>query len=379
MIYLDYAANTPVEKEVLKNFLEITNKYIANPNSTHNLGRKAFNEIEKSSMHISSYFNIDKEGVIYTSGSSESNNLVIKGVTEKNSKLGKHIIISALEHSSIVAPCNYLATLGYEVSVLPITKDGIVDLEELKHIIRDDTILVSICYVDSELGTIQPIKEIGNIVHEYPNCIFHTDATQAVGKINVDFSTCDFVTFAPHKFYGLNGFGVLLNINDKKIVPLIHGGKSTTIYRSGTPVVANVTALDKAIEIALTNLNKRYEYINILKRKLIEELSVFSKVHINSTSNSIPNTLNISLIGMDSKKFVKELENNEIYLSTASACSLGNAPSKAVYAITNDLELSKNSIRISLSHLTKMEEIDEFLKVFKNIYDKELVYEDNKN
>jgi len=379
MIYLDYAANTPVEKEVLKNFLEITNKYIANPNSSHMLGKIAFDEIEKSSLNIAKYFNIEKEGIIYTSGSSESNNLIIKGIAERNKELGKHIIISSLEHSSVIAPCNYLASIGYEISVLPVTKDGIIDLEELKHIIRDDTILVSICYVDSELGTIQPIKKIGNIVHEYPNCVFHTDATQAIGKINVDFSNCDFVTFAPHKFYGLNGFGVLLNINDKKLVPLVHGGKSTTIYRSGTPVVANVTALDKAIEIALSNLDERYEYISNLKRKLIEELSIFSNVHINSTKNSIPNTLNISLIDIDSKKFVKELENYDIYLSTTSACSLGNTPSKSVYAITNNIELAKNSIRISLSHLTKMEEIEEFLKIFKNIYDKELNNENNKS
>ena len=172
---------------------------------------------------------------------------------------------------------------------------------------------------------------------------------------------------------------MLLNINDKKLVPLVHGGKSTTIYRSGTPVVANVTALDKAIEIALSNLDERYEYISNLKRKLIEELSIFSNVHINSTKNSIPNTLNISLIDIDSKKFVKELENYDIYLSTTSACSLGNTPSKSVYAITNNIELAKNSIRISLSHLTKMEEIEEFLKIFKNIYDKELNNENNKS
>lgn len=377
LVYLDYAANTPVEKEVLKNFLEITNKYIANPNSTHKLGRIAKDEIDKSSINIAKYFDIDKDSIIYTSGSSESNNLVIKGIALRNKNIGKHIIISSLEHSSVVAPCNYLASLGYEISILSINKDGLVDLEELKSIIREDTILVSVCYVDSELGTIQPIKEIGKILSDYPNCKFHTDATQAIGKINVDFSCCDFVTFAPHKFYGLNGFGVLLNINDNKIIPLVHGGKSTTIYRSGTPVVANVTALAKAIELALNNLDNRYEYISNLKRKLIDELSIFFNVHINSTKNSIPNTLNISLIGMDSKKFVSELEKYDIYLSTTSACSLGNTPSKSVFAITNDLELAKNSIRISLSHLTKMEEIEEFLNVFKNIYDKELKNESN--
>lgn len=377
MIYLDYAANTPVEKDVLKNFVESTTKYIANPNSSHPLGVLAKEEIDRCGANISKLFNCNKESIIYTSGSSESNNLIIKGIAEKKKEIGKHIIISPIEHSSIIAPCNFLANNGYEITILPLTKSGQVDLEKLKEEIRDDTILVSICYVDSELGTIQPIKEIGDILSDYPNCSFHTDATQAIGKINVDFSNCDFVTFAPHKFFGLNGFGVLLNLNNEKIIPLIHGGKSTTIYRSGTPVTANVTALNTSLNIALNNLEERYIYISNLNKYLRDELSIFSQVHINSPKNSIPNTLNISLINMDSKKVVKLLEEKEIYLSTTSACSLKNAPSKSVFAITNDEELAKNSIRISISHLTKKEELETFIREFKKIYEKELIHEDN--
>ena len=377
MIYLDYAANTPVDKDVLKEFVSATNKYIANPNSSHKLGVLAKNKIDECSNSIASYFDIDKESIIYTSGASESNNLVIKGIARMNKDKGRHIIISSIEHSSIIAPVNYLASNGFEVTVLPIKKNGQVDLEELEHYMREDTILVSICYVDSELGTIQPIKKIADIVHEYPNSLFHTDATQAVGKINVDFSDCDFVTFAPHKFFGLNGFGVLLNINNNKLIPLIHGGKSTTIYRSGTPVTANVVALNKALEIALGNLNDRCSYIGNLKNYLINELKIFTNVVINSPKNSIPNTLNISLKNMDSKKIVNELDKKGIYLSTTSACSLGNTPSKSVYAITNDLDLAKNSIRISLSHLTKLEELEEFINIFKELYDKELNNENN--
>lgn len=377
MIYLDYAANTPVEKDVLKEYVNATTKYIANPNSSHPLGIEAKKIIDDSSNVIASYFDINKENIIYTSGSSESNNLVIKGIAEMNKDKGKHIIISAIEHSSIIAPCNYLANKGYEISVIPILNNGEIDIEELKKTIRDDTILVSICYVDSELGTIQPIKKISNIVNKYPNCIFHTDATQAVGKIKVDFKNVDFVTFAPHKFYGLNGFGVLLNINNKKLIPLIHGGKSTTIYRSGTPVTANVVALKKSIELALDNLIDRYEYISNLNKYLREELSIFTNVHINSPKYSIPNTLNISLINMDAKEIVKKLGGQQIYLSTTSACSLGSTPSKSVYAITNDLELAKNSIRISLSHLTNINELKQFIASFKKIYDEELRSNEN--
>ena len=167
MIYLDYAANTPVEEEVLNTYIEATRKYIANPNSSHHLGKLAKEKIDKSSTFISNYFNTTKENVIYTSGSSESNNLVIKGIAEIKKNIGNKIIISAVEHSSIVAPCNYLASYGYDVSVIPLTKEGIIDLDILKEEIDDNTILVSICSVDSELGTIQPIKEISKIVKKY--------------------------------------------------------------------------------------------------------------------------------------------------------------------------------------------------------------------
>ena len=365
MIYLDYAANTPVDEEVLTTFNEVTRRFIANPNSSHKLGKLAKEEIDKSSEFVANYFKTEKENVIYTSGSSESNNLVIKGVAERYKTRGNHIIISSIEHSSVVAPVNYLSSLGYDVSIISLDENGTVNLEELKQTINDKTILVSICSVDSELGTIQPISEIAKIVKEYPNCIFHTDATQAIGKVDVDYSDVDFITFAPHKFFGLNGFGALINRNNIKINPLIHGGKSTTIFRSGTPVTANVVSLAKALELATGNLTSRYEYISKLNKKLRDELSKLDKVHINSPEHSIPNTLNISLIGINNKDVIEELQEKDIYLSTTTACSIGDLPSKAVLAITGNEDLAKNTIRISMSHLTKEEEIDEFLEEFK--------------
>ncbi len=365
MIYLDYAANTSVEDEVLDTFVLATKKYIANPNSSHKLGILAKEEIDACSTNIANYFNTKKENVIYTSGSSESNNLVIKGIALKN-KTGK-IIISEVEHSSVVAPCNYLTTLGYDVSVIHLTKEGTIDLKELASELDNNTILVSICTVDSELGTIQPINEIAELVHNYPNCVFHTDATQAIGKVNIDYSNADFITLAPHKFYGLNGFGALINKNNIKLVPLIHGGKSTTIYRSGTPVTANVIALDKALSLAVNNLNKRYTYIKKLNTRLRDNFNKLDCIHINSPLNSIPNTLNISLINKDTKKVLKQLEEKEIYLSTTTACSIGGTPSKSVYAITNDKSLASNTIRISISHLTSITDIDIFIEIFINI------------
>lgn len=365
MVYLDYAANTPVDERVLKVFDDATRKYIANPNSSHPLGKLAKEKIDEVSDNIAKFFNTKKDGVIYTSGSSESNNLIIKGICEMKKKLGNKIIISVVEHSSIVAPCNYLASHGYDVSVVPLTKEGKVDLEVLRKELDDETILVSICSVDSELGTVQPIREIGNILKKYPNVTFHTDATQAIGKVDIDYKGVDFITFAPHKFFGLNGFGVLINVNGDKLVPLIHGGKSTTIYRSGTPVTANVIALGEAFDLATKELEKRYDYILNLNKKLRSEFKNIKCIHINSPESAIPNTLNISLINKDTRKILKKLEDNEVYLSTTTACALGDSPSKSVFAITGDENLASNTIRVSLSHLTSDDDVDYFLKVFK--------------
>ena len=370
MIYLDYAANTPVDREVLRAFDEATIKYFGNPNSSHGAGVDAKKAIDLVSENISKYFNTSSESVIYTSGSSESNNLVIKGLVEANKKNGNKIIISAVEHSSIVAPCNYLVNLGYDVSVIPLTDKGVVDVEKIREELDDNTILVSICAVDGEVGTIEPIEEIAKIVKEYPNCSFHTDATQAIGKVNINYEDVDFITFAPHKFFGLNGFGVLVNRNNKKLMPIIHGGKSTTIFRSGTPVTANVVALGKAFELATSNLEYRYNYNKKINGLLRDKLSGYDHVHINSPINSIPSTLNISLIGISSKSMIKELNEKEIYLTTTTACSLDDMMSKPVYALTNSEELANNTIRISISHLTTEDDINEFLKEFDIIYNK---------
>ena len=210
MIYLDYAANAPVDKEVLDVFNEATIKYFANPNSTHKLGLEAKNAIDNASKNIAKYLGLPDDEIIFTSGASESNNLVIQGICNRYKTRGKHIIISKLEHSSIVAPASYMQSLGFDVDLVSVNKDGIIDIEELKSLIRDDTILVSITSVDSELGIRQPIEEIGKMLKEYPNIYFHTDASQIIGKEHIDLKDVDLVTIAPHKFYGINGFGLLV-------------------------------------------------------------------------------------------------------------------------------------------------------------------------
>lgn len=368
MIYLDYAAATPVDKEVLSRYIEVTNKYFANPNSSHQLGQEANNIIQEATKKIASSLKIDPDEIIYTSGASESNNLAIKGIAERYKNFGRHILISSLEHNSIVSSATRLQEQGFEVELLPINQEGLIDLNILKNKIREDTILVSICTVDSEIGLKQPIEEIGKILKNYPNCHFHTDATQAMGKIPLDLQNIDLLTFAPHKFYGLTGIGVLIKKKNTSLCPQIDGGKSSTVYRSGTPETANIAALETALSISLATRKERYRIVEELYNTLKEKLLTYPKVTINNTKNSIPYTLNFSIKGVKAIEVQQQLEKNKIYVSTKTSCCPIAIPSKLVYALTKDKNKASSSIRVSLSHLTTKKEIEIFISIFDKIY-----------
>ncbi len=370
MIYLDYAANSPVDKEVLEVFYNTTLKYIANPNSSHKLGMEAKEILDKSTQNIAKLLGVKENEIIYTSGASESNNLAIRGLLNKYKNKGKHIITTTLEHTSVMGQFSKLEEQGYEVDILDILYDGHVDIEHLKELLRPDTVLVTVPYVDSEIGIEQNISEIGKIIKENSNAYFFCDATQAVGKIKVDISNVDLMTISPHKFYGLNGFGILVKKENIELEPIIIGGKSTTIYRSGTPVLGMVVATEKALEIAINNLVSRYEYANKLNHKLREGLKKYNDIVINSTEYSIPYTLNFSIKTINSVVLAKELENYEVYVSTKTACCPTNTISRSVYALTNDKKVALYTLRVSVSHLTSEEEIDEFLKIFDVCYNK---------
>lgn len=372
MIYLDYAASTPVDEDVLDNFVKTTKEEYANPNSNHSLGLNAKNIIDESTNKIAKLLNVLPEEIIYTSGATESNNLAIRGTAERYKNKGKHIIVSSLEHSSIIASCTYLQELGYDIDLIPINHDGLVDIDTLKKMIREDTILVSVCAVDSEIGLVQPIEEIGKFLKNYDNIVFHTDASQAIGKVNIDYSNSDLITIAPHKFYGMNGISILIKRKNVSLKPIILGGKSTTVYRSGTPVINMITSTSVALEKALRLLEERNEYIQKLNNKVISTLKEYKNVHINNTDKSIPHTINVSIKGVKSSLFASKLNENSVMVSTKTSCCPLNTPSKLVYALTKDKSLASTSIRISLSHLTTESEIDEFLKIFDKCY-KEMV------
>ena len=368
MLYLDYSANTPVDEEVLQCFCEAERRYPGNANAHHQAGTTAKAAINEATRSIARCLGAPPAGIIYTSGASEANNLAVKGLAALGSATSRHILSTPLEHSSVSGSLEALQKQGYEVELLDILPDGTVDLADLKKRLRPDTVLVAVTAVDSELGVVQPIAEIAELLKAYPNCHFHVDATQAVGKIPVQFEGMDTMSLTAHKFYGLNGIGVLVKRLGLALPPLIHGGESTTPYRSGTPTVALACSLALALEKATTVLPARAATVRSLNDRLRTELSRYPKVRINSPANAVPHILNLSVQGVKGTVFQRELDARGVCVSVKSACSSDGLPSRAVLEVSQDRRNALSSWRISLSHLTTEEEVTAFLHAFTECY-----------
>ena len=368
MIYLDYTANTPADARVLEAFTQTEAAFIGNPNSTHPAGRAASEALARATERIAELTGASPAEVIYTSGASEANNLAVKGIARAARNVGRHIISTPLEHASMSGCLNWLQSAGWEIDLLDVNRDGKIDLEQLRELMRDDTALVAVSWVDSELGAVQPIGEIVEALKEYPNCRLHVDATQAVGKIPVSFAGIDTMSFAPHKFYGLNGSGILLKRRGVELEPLIHGGAGATAYRSGTPTLGLAVAAARALELALGELDARAEIVRGLNARLREALSKYPAVRINSPEGAVPHILNLSVSGVKATVFQRALGERGACVSVKSACSTEGTPSKPVYAVTRDKRNALSSWRISLSHRTTDAELARFLDIFDACY-----------
>ena len=351
MIYLDYSANTPADSRVLERFCEVERSCPGNANSRHQAGRDAKLVIDHATQSIAGLLSAQPAEVIYTSGASEANNFALKGLAKLSRHLGKHIISTPLEHSSVSGTLTALQEQGYEIDLVDIRRDGTIDLEHLKELLRPDTIAVAVTLVDSELGVVQPVKEISEILQAWPNCHLHVDATQAVGKIPVSFEGVDTMSPTAHKFYGLN-----------------HGGESTTIYRSGTPTIALAASLETALNSAVNELPERSARVKEANLYLRTALSKYPKVRINSPESAIPHILNLSVENVKGTVFQRELDAEGVCVSVKSACSSDGLPSRAVFAVSRDRKNALSSWRISLSHLTTQEELDGFLRAFDACY-----------
>lgn len=370
MIYLDYSATTPVSYEVLDTYSKVTKEFIGNVNSLHALGVKSFTLQESATKQIADIFNVNPSELIYTSSATESNNMAIIGACLANHKKGKHIITSKLEHPSVYAICNYLTSIGFEVSYVKNDSSGLIDFDDLKRLVREDTILVSICAVNSEIGIRQPLKMIRQIIKkENISTIFHSDMTQALGKIPINLHDVDLASASSHKIFGPKGIALLYKSNMIKITPLIYGSGKTNELKPGTPPLPLIASFSKAIRLANEGLEKKERFISLLNERIIKELEKYPNIIINKTKYSIPHILNISVLDVMPETLIHALDKHEIYLSTNTACSSGDI-SNGVIAIYNDVKRAKHTIRISLSHVTTTEEINTFIEVFKMEYEK---------
>lgn len=369
MIYLDYSATTPVSLEVQDTINKVTREFIGNANSLNGLGIKSRNLLNSATKQIANELNILESEITYTSSSTESNNLAIIGVALAYFKTGKHIIVSTLEHPDVYDICDYLSSIGFEISYVNVNNDGLIDFDELKRLIRPDTILVSIACVNSELGIRQPLKLIRQIIKkENPKVILHSDMTQAVGKISISLLDTDLATISSHKIYGPKGIAMLYKNSMVKIKPLIFGSGKSNDLKPGTPALPLIVGFSKALRLALTGIEKKEKYINLLNERICLHLKKYDGVLINKTKYSIPHILNISLMNIKPETFIHALDNDEVYVSTNTACASGLL-SKSVYALYHDKDRASHTIRISLSSLTTTEEIDKFLCIFDKNYE----------
>lgn len=368
MVYLDYAATTPCKEEVLESFVAITKEKFGNPNSLHQLGVEAKELEMQATRQIASILGCKASEIIYTSGATESNNTAIKGIALQYHNRGKHIITTNLEHSSIYGPLSYLQKHGYTVDYVATDENGIVDLEDFKRLLKQDTILVTIASVNSETGLRQPIEAIGALLKEYPKCFFHVDMTQSIGKIKIRLDAVDLVSFSAHKFYGMKGIGCLIKKEHILLEPLLHGGKSTTIYRAGTPALALIGSLAKALRLAYEQIDEQYQVVSQYCKQLQEFLSPFPNVVINHNAFCIPHIFNLSVMHAKPETMLHALEAHGIYISTQSACSSGSKVSRSVLEFSKNEKVASHSIRISLSGLTTEEEMQKFFQSFSMCY-----------
>lgn len=373
--YFDYNATTPIDGDVYKEMIPYLTDYYGNPSSSYYIGRQTKDKIERIRYEISQYFNMKPEGVYFTSSGSEADNMILKGISVANKDKGKHIITTKIEHSAILNTCEFLEKQGYDITYLDVTPEGVIDIKELENAIREDTILISIMYVNNEIGTIEPIKEIAEIAHKH-NIIFHTDAVQAIGeiRINVEEMGIDCMSISGHKIYAPKGIGMAYIKPGIKLEPLIHGGMQEFHLRGGTENIANIVALGKAIKILDETIDTNEEKIKELQeytlKKINSILSGYDYILNGGFENRASNNISISFKDIDGESLLLALDLEGIYLSSGSAChSDSTEPSHVLKAIGVPEEYANGTLRISFGKYTTKKDIDFLISKIKEKID----------
>ncbi len=367
MVYLDYSATTPVLPEVLDSYNKVTEEYFGNPNSLHSMGIKSHELLDSANKQVAELLNIKESEFIYTSGATQANNMAIIGASLTYCRYGKRIVISKMEHPSIYGIAKYLEKLGFTIDYVNVTSEGVIDFDDLKKKVTKDTILVSVCAVNSETGARQPLKTVRQVIRKNnENCILHSDMTQAIGKVNININDVDLATMSGHKIYGPKGIGLLYKNRNLVLTPLLFGAEEGDL-NPGTPPLPLIVAFSKSLRLALKDLNKKEEVVRKYNETIISHLSEYPKIKINSSKYCIPHILNISLMDIKPETFIHALETDEVYVSSNTACSKGKK-SESVMNMYNDSKRAETTIRISLSYMTLPSEISDFLSSFDKHY-----------
>lgn len=370
-VYMDYAATTYTKPEVLEEMLPYFTQYFGNPSSIYSISRNTKMAIDKARDRVAKAINAGRDEIYFTGGGSEADNWALKGIAFANKHRGNHIITTKIEHHAILHACEFLERQGFEITYLPVDEYGMISIEDLKNAITDKTILVSVMFANNEIGTIQPIKEIGKICRE-KKIFFHTDAVQAVGNVKIDVKdlNIDLLSMAAHKIYGPKGVGALYIRKGIRIDNLIHGGGQERARRAGTENVAGIVGLGKAIELATENLEEHAAKMTKLRDKLIEGLLKIPYTRLNGPrgENRLPGNVNVCFRFIEGESILLSLDFEGICGSSGSACTSGSLdPSHVLLAIGLPHEIAHGSLRLTLGDGSTEEEVDYVLEVVPTI------------
>ena len=376
MIYFDNAATTIPYDEALRTYQEVASKIIGNPSSLHNLGTKSSRILEASRKQIADLLGVNTDEIVFTSGGTEGDNWVLKGVAFEKEPQGNHIIVSDIEHPAVKESAKWLSQHGFDVSYAPVDERGFVDVAALADLLRPETILVSVMAVNNEIGSIQPIAAISDVLADKPGITFHVDAVQAIGKVPVaDYLTerVDFASFSGHKFHSVRGVGFIYKKAGKRLNPLLTGGGQEDGLRSTTENVAGIAAMAKALRLTLEKETVALPRIAKMKAVIYDALAVYSDVVIFSekTDDFAPNILTFGIKGVRGEVIVHAFEEHEIYISTTSACSSkAGHPAGTLVAMGVPSKLAQSAVKISLDDDNDMSQVEQFFSIFKQIYHK---------
>lgn len=376
MIYFDNSATTKVHPEVLTTYTKVSEAIWGNPSSLHKMGENAYNLLEQSRVQIAELLGCQKEEIFFTSGGTEGDNWAIKGTALEKGIYGKHLITTQVEHPAVLNSMKQLEKLGFEVTYLPVDENGRVSVEDLKQALRKDTILVSVMAVNNEVGTIQPINKIAQVLADHPKVHFHVDAVQAVGKGLTDLimdERVDLVTFSGHKFHAPRGVGFLYKRSGRKLAPLLSGGGQEKNLRSSTENLPAIAAMAKALRLLLENETKNVAHEQAIRQKIFEHLQKFDKVTLFSQLDDkfAPHILCFAIAGVRGETIVHAFEDQGVFISTTSACSSKKGQvSSTLHAMQIDDKIATSAVRVSLDENNTMAQADKFNQIFDDIYQK---------